>query len=475
MVVSPAAVLSASGSGGEAVGGEVTRSAGRSQGTTTSAAALESGLSTSLRAELEVARWFQGKGRGLHSLRLVDHVTVPGSGGGILAVVSAGYADGSKEEYALAVRADATGAIRGADTGDALWPALARLALDGGSVTGDHGIVEGTAGSPLANPLAVETCRRLEADQSNTSVVLDGRIVLKCYRRLWVGPHPEQELLEGLTRVGSKRAPTLLGGLVYRRDDGGTAIATAYAFVEGEPVGWERAIVRLTAALGGPAAELEQLAVGTAELGSCAGELHADLLRAFGGGVGSPAEARAAQEQAGHDLDGAIEVVGQAAPAVASLAPAARRELDGLERLAGAPTQRVHGDLHVAQLLRGGEGVVAIDFEGDPTLPPESRRRLASPLKDVASLLLSLDHVGAAAARRRGFGAATAQAFRWSSLARDAVLAAYDATAPHGAIHDPALLQALEVDKEWREAVYAVRVLPEWLYAPRLVLEKLLA
>jgi hypothetical protein len=47
-------------------------------------------------------------------------------------------------------------------------------------------------------------------------------------------------------------------------------------------------------------------------------------------------------------------------------------------------------------------------------------------------------------------------------------------SAAPGATSDPRLLQALEVAKEWREAVYAARVLPEWLYAPRLVLKKLL-
>ena len=52
---------------------------------------------------------------------------------------------------------------------------------------------------------------------------------------------------------------------------------------------------------------------------------------------------------------------------------------------------------------------------------------------------------------------------------------ATQASATPGTTSDPSLLQALEVAKEWREAVYAARVLPEWLYAPRLVLEKLLA
>ena len=76
---------------------------------------------------------------------------------------------------------------------------------------------------------------------------------------------------------------------------------------------------------------------------------------------------------------------------------------------------------------------------------------------------------------RRGFGAATAEAFAWSGRVRDLVIAGYEGAAVPGATGDPTLLRALEVAKEWREAVYAARVLPEWLYAPRLVLEKLLA
>ena len=103
------------------------------------------------------------------------------------------------------------------------------------------------------------------------------------------------------------------------------------------------------------------------------------------------------------------------APELEALGATAGVELAGLERLEGTPLQRIHGDLHVGQLLRTPTGVVAIDFEGDPTLPIEERRSLASPLQDLASLLLSLDHVAAAAARRRGFGAATAEAFAWSA------------------------------------------------------------
>lgn len=456
------------------MGGEATRFNRRSQAASVSAAALEAALASSLRAELESSRWYQGKGRAITSLRLVDRIVIPAPAGGMLAIVGAGYANGVTDEYAMAVRADATGIVRGVGADDPLWPALARLAAAGGTIDGDHGTVEGAPGSPLERPLEGRTCRPLEADQSNTSLVLDGRVVLKCYRRLRQGTHPEQELLQGLTRVGSTRAPALVGALGYRRDGLTTAVATAYAYVEGEAVGWEPAIVGLVAALDGPATELERLVGETAELGRCAGELHRDLLTAFGGRQATQADARALWERATAGLAEAITTVMPAAPELGALEPAARRDLGGLDRLEGTPLQRIHGDLHVGQLLRGPTGIVAVDFEGDPTLPTDARRRSASPLQDMASLLLSLDHVAVAAARRRGFGAVRARALEWSAAARTAALEAYVAAAPPGHGTDPALLHALEVEKEWREAVYAARVLPEWLYAPRHVLPELL-
>jgi maltokinase len=129
--------------------------------------------------------------------------------------------------------------------------------------------------------------------------------------------------------------------------------------------------------------------------------------------------------------------------------------------------QRVHGDLHVGQVLRTDRGLVVIDFEGDPSLPLAERSRERSPLVDLASLVLSLDHAACAAARREPSFDWRA----WSLHARAACLSAYEEEA--GAV-DRELLRALEVAKELRELVYASRWLPEWLYAPRAVLPTLL-
>ena len=155
--------------------------------------------------------------------------------------------------------------------------------------------------------------------------------------------------------------------------------------------------------------------------------------------------------------------------------PAIRERLAAIESAAPPLLTRVHGDLHLGQVLRTPDGFVFVDFEGDPLRPLEERRRLRPPLVDVASLLLSLDHDSTAAERRALAGGwlpddhAGLDIVAWRRRSRERLLAGYRAGLRRAgapiAIDEP-LLDGLAVAKECAEFVYAATYLPEWLWAP---------
>ena len=83
------------------------------------------------------------------------------------------------------------------------------------------------------------------------------------------------------------------------------------------------------------------------------------------------------------------------------LAPRIAEALTVLDALPTAPEViRAHGDYHLGQVLIAPDGYRIIDFEGEPTATVEERRAHRPALRDVASMLRSLDHVARSARRR---------------------------------------------------------------------------
>jgi maltokinase len=172
-------------------------------------------------------------------------------------------------------------------------------------------------------------------------------------------------------------------------------------------------------------------------------------------------------------LDEALrEVDGEEGRRLAARRTVIGKDLDGIADAAPTPIIDVHGDFHVGQVLRAtdetGWRYVFTDFDGNPVLSLDERRRLQPAARDVAGMLASLDHVGRVVVKRTD-GVDATDVFRWIRHAEAAFLDAYSAELDRlgrAELFDQRLLRGFWAEQECREFVYAARHLPHWRYVP---------
>ncbi len=389
----------------------------------------------------EQARWFGGKGRA-SCATLIDAVELAGGRGVVLV-------DLGGETYLLPLRLDTLDEV---PSSDQLWLELAEIVREGRTIGPLQGIPAAHA-SLLESPAAA---RGLGADQSHTSVVLGERCVLKCYRQLGDGPNSEVELATYLSASGMRRIPPVAGSLRFGDRD----VALCQAYLGGTIDGWECAKRDL-------ASDLPRVGEWAAGIGSALAELHA-LLIARDARPATCDEVEIWADAASAQLDRALEA---AADEVAWAEPVLREQIDVLRHHAGTTVSRVHGDFHLAQvLIRDGSVVAIVDLEGEPGRDPSERRKLGAPLRDVAGMMRSFNHV----ARFVGWkldDPPQAEIEAWIEMARAAFLGAYQ---EHHDV-DRELLFALECEKAAYEFVYAAMYLPYWTEVASRSLAALLA
>lgn len=151
---------------------------------------------------------------------------------------------------------------------------------------------------------------------------------------------------------------------------------------------------------------------------------------------------------------------------------------------------RVHGDLHLGQVLVVKGDAYLIDFEGEPARPLHERRGKHSPYKDVSGVLRSFDYAAAMALNVQAQGldhsadadaARQRVADRYLSEARQAFIQAYQ-QATSTLAHDwqdakgaQAALALFSLEKAAYEVTYEAQNRPTWLAVPLRGLHGLLA
>ncbi|MDQ2673535.1 MAG: phosphotransferase [Chloroflexota bacterium] len=400
--------------------------------------------------ELASARWFRAKHRPIAGLREVEREPV---GPGKLVVVEVAYADGGASDRYFTPEVDGHEPADGAG----MWTAITELIAGGTS-----------AGAFRSQPIAeLEPGpmheRRLGVEQSNTSVVIGDRFILKLYRLLEPGENPDLEIGAFLTDAGFTDTPAVLGALrhVSHGEEPATA-AMLQAYVAATGDAW-------SAMLDALAHDQARATAMAAAIGRVTARMHAALASgpddpAFPARVATVEETADWRASAEGQLTGAIAAVpGDAHDRLVALAPEIRaRFADAFGRATGDEiVTRIHGDYHLGQLLaRTDGGFSVIDFEGEPARPLVERRRPSSPMRDVAGMLRSLDY-----AARTAEASGTLTAAAWLSDARDAFLNAYGATG--------ALVEAFELEKACYEIRYEAGNRPDWLWLPLAAVERL--
>jgi maltokinase len=328
-----------------------------------------------------------------------------------------------------------------------------------------------------------ERARVMGAEQSNSSIVYDERIILKLFRRLQKGHNPEVEVTQALAAEGFSNVAEPLA--TQRIGDYDTAILQP--FLAGATEGWALALTSVrdlfgmhdTASI--PVINLDapppmpdpgqaggDFSAEAARLGAVTGDMHVALADAFGR---HHADARAWASAIGKQVDalGPDDVDRRGAQAI----------VDRLTELDPGYAIRVHGDYHLGQVLRTDAGWYVLDFEGEPARPLEERRRPSSPLKDVAGMLRSFHYAPAVARRERDEYGLEELAAAWEQRNRQAFLRGYMRAAGPGNILPPdpecvdVVLAAFELEKAVYELGYERAYRPDWEHIPLAALRRL--
>ena len=456
---------------------------------------LPPGLEAMLAPYLARQRWFAGAGAPsavevLESGALSELPT----GGRLLWAVVAAPAD--RYQLLLAERTSDQAQARVAGHEAALLGSAGGRTYYDATVDGEMAIafLEAASGGTEHADLA----RPLMAEQSNTSVVYDERLILKIFRRLSGGPNLDAEVTTALARAGFAHVARPV--LRWRR--AGTDLAFGQEYLAGGTDGWTLALTSLRdlyspEATGGEATTGGDLAgpgqrggdfAGEAErLGLVTAEMHLSMAGAFGTSrdwssswARLLASAEADLRAVGPDLANAAWPLFQRFHAVSDLGLAVRP----------------HGDYHLGQVMRTDSGWYVLDFEGEPNRPLEERQRALSPMKDVAGMVRSFDYAaqfgaaqaGAVQADRAGPGAGGPAEQTLGSLTRawkahnvEAFVRGYlgcsgiEELLPASEGDREALRLAFELEKVLYELSYERAFRPGWASIPLNALRRLCA
>jgi len=479
-------------------------------------------------------RWYGAKAEALERAVMVDHAMLESEGDPWLLAIVAAHGPGAPVHYFVPMslafedhdeeRSRALGGLavtkvrQQAEIGliaDAMGDepfcrALVAAMGSGRSLRSESGSLRFSAGKGYAAVVGdlLEQPAPLHrlTTSSNSISLLGDRLFLKAYRRLQPGINPELEMGRFLTDVVAfPHSVPVAGSVEWIASDGRAwTLALLQTQVTNQGDAWTATVDQLARLLesGGDdeasavdaiAAMAERMQV----LARRVAELHAALARRTGDPAFDPVPATAADverwtaavqaeceqtmQRLGQHHEGWSAALKEHAGRVLASAPVLRQRIADAAT-GGAPPHlktRLHGDLHLGQVLICRDDFLLIDFEGEPRRSFEERRAKHSALRDVAGLLRSFDYARHTAVQQAAKNAADIErlaplARRWGQDVRVAFLHAYGATAVRHGVYAgdrefaavQPLLGLFELEKALYELRYEIDNRPDWVGVP---------
>ena len=352
---------------------------------------------------------------------------------------------------------------------DAMLDAHARTELLAGFFATAANPITYELDAPLElGPLA--TTVPLIAEQSNTSVIVGNRYLLKLFRKVAPGRNPDIEISRALTKTGTDYVANLRGWISADDID----LAMIYDYDSSATDGWDSARASFRDLLAEPDLSAGQMGGDfsgeSRRLGKVVAGVHA-LMADLGTATWSATDLTALVARFRQRFDEAAAVNGSLSD-WRDAAFTAYAQLALLDE--PVVIQRVHGDLHLGQTLRTIGGWKLIDFEGEPTKPLADRIRPDSPLRDIAGMLRSFDYAPHSVLLQTDVWSEAAQqaATQWSIRNQEAFLDGYGITPGMTAY---VLLRCYQIDKAVYEVAYETGHRPSWAGIPLGALGRLLA
>jgi maltose alpha-D-glucosyltransferase/alpha-amylase len=491
---------------------------------------------------LQRQRWYAGKARRATQARFVDWSMIDAEPPLFLCVVEVEYEGGASDRYAMVLAAEGGEAaqqvlhhrhstvlarLSGARSGvlfegmtdSAVALRFMNVLRRGGTISLRSGTVRigfGEGGNPFSHdegPLRVQIPL---VEQSNTSVLVGDKYLLKLFRRLALGENPDIEVGRTLgQRANDARVPALLAWAEYLGEGSSPAsIAMLQQQIPSRGSSWqhaldevrafcERALVarrarpekseRSTPTPAEVETEMGAYRAAIEMLGKRTADLHRTMAALNQEGFGVHPYAREDLEKLVRDLKShAQRALDIARDRRSTLSDTAAQKLDQLlarqdeineaiERVLTVEDAgkriRTHSDFHLGQVLEVEGDMFFIDFEGEPARPIAERRVPQSPLRDVAGMLRSLGYAAHAGFKTfletKPDCSAVLEPWitGWEMHAAAAYLSAYLKSISEtgllpGGINRDLLLRALLLDKAFYELSYELNNRPDWADIP---------